>query len=291
MFGGGGGKRRPGEADPKDAYVQSFYDGLRPEPEWEDKADRIRAFLDRAVTTGTAAWALDLASPQPLASPPGQGQAQAQGQGQGPAPAMVRPRRPRCAVVTSGSVAVPLDTDGVNCLETMGSGNRGAACAEAFLRAGYHVVFLYREDSLRPFSRVLAKRNRRTGGNWLEQLRLNPATGRIELALDDPGEEAHLREAMARHAALKGRLVEIPFMGIVEYLFLLREACRAVAPFGSHALLFLAAGAFGFYASRGVGCCSLLHRGRGRCTHPSLPPSPDSACSDLCGPFFPPQPT
>lgn len=141
----------------------------------------------------------------------------------------------------------PQDTDAVNSLETMGSGNRGAACAESFLKAGYWVVFLYRNDSLRPFARVLSKRVKKAGASLLEQLRVNPQTGRVELALEggDPEDEAGLRKAMADHAALKGRLLELPFVSLYEYLFLLREACLAVRPFGPYASLFLAAGAWG----------------------------------------------
>lgn len=139
----------------------------------------------------------------------------------------------------------PQDTDAVNSLETMGSGNRGAACAESFLKAGYWVVFLYRDDSLRPFARVLSKRVKKAGASLLEQLRVNPQTGRVELALEggDPEDEAGLRKAMADHAALKGRLLELPFVSLYEYLFLLREACLAVRPFGPYGSLFLAAGA------------------------------------------------
>ena len=38
---------RPEEADP-DGYVRSFYDQLQPEPEWLDKAGRLRGFLQGA---------------------------------------------------------------------------------------------------------------------------------------------------------------------------------------------------------------------------------------------------
>lgn len=63
----------------------------------------------------------------------------------------------KVAVVTSGSVAVSLDSGMVTYMDTLGSGNRGAACAEQFLRRKYAVIFLYRAGSLKPFSRLVAK--------------------------------------------------------------------------------------------------------------------------------------
>lgn len=63
----------------------------------------------------------------------------------------------RLVVITSGSVAVALDAGMVTYMDSLGSGNRGAACAEQFLRRKYAVVFLHRSGSLRPFSRLFAK--------------------------------------------------------------------------------------------------------------------------------------
>lgn len=145
----------------------------------------------------------------------------------------------RLAIVTSGSVPTPLDTGMVNYLDTLGSGNRAAACAEAFLKAGYHVLFLYREGSLRPYSRVLAKRMKKAQ-TLTEQVRLN-AEGHLEMVLD-PNEEICMTEMIARYEAVKSRLLEVPFSDLFGYLYLLREACLAASPLGPSALLFLAAG-------------------------------------------------
>jgi phosphopantothenate-cysteine ligase len=146
----------------------------------------------------------------------------------------------RLAIVTSGSVPTPLDTDSVNYLDTLGSGNRAAACAEEFLKRGYHVVFLYREGSLRPFSRVLAKRMKKAH-MLTDQVQLNSATGRLELVLDAE-EEARMAQTLKTYETVKPRLLEVAFSDLFEYLYLLREACRAAAPLGHGALLFLAAG-------------------------------------------------
>lgn len=118
MFGWRGGA----EADP-DGYVQSFYESLQPESEWLDKAGRLRGFLQGAQAEAVAAAAAAAAMGVSVncgsmlidsngsgvgASPVGMAAA-------GPAAAAAASsgssgglRRPRVAVVTSGSVAVPL---------------------------------------------------------------------------------------------------------------------------------------------------------------------------------------
>jgi len=63
----------------------------------------------------------------------------------------------RVAVITSGSVLVPLDDKMLSFKDTLGTGNRGAAVAEELLRRKYAVVFLHREGSVLPFTRVLSK--------------------------------------------------------------------------------------------------------------------------------------
>lgn len=146
----------------------------------------------------------------------------------------------RLAIVTSGSVPTPLDTDSVNYLDTLGSGNRAAACAEEFLRRGYHVVFLYRDGSLRPFSRVLAKRMKKTHA-LTDQVQLNSKTGRVELVMN-ADEEARMTQVLMTYESVKPRLLEVSFSDLFEYLYLLREACRTAAPLRHGALLFLAAG-------------------------------------------------
>lgn len=233
-------RRRPEEDQDPDAYVRAFYEQLQPESGWVEKAGRLRQFVEAAQAEALpASTSVDYGSSLLIES-------------NGSCPT-ASSRRFEVVVVTSGSVAVPLDTDGVNRLETVSSGNRGAACAEAFLKAGYWVLFLYADDSLRPFSRIVSKRLKKQGTPWLEQLRVNPETGRVEMALEAE-EEAAVKEAIAQHAALKPRLLELPFTGIYEYLFLLRESCLAVKPFGTHASLFLAAGAWLLLLLPGSAC-------------------------------------
>jgi len=74
-----------------------------------------------------------------------------------------------------------------------------------------------------------------------DQVKLNSETGRLELVLD-VDEEAHMAQMLTTYEAVKPRLLEVSFADLFEYLYLLREACRAAAPLGHGALLFLAAG-------------------------------------------------
>ncbi|GBE59020.1 phosphopantothenate-cysteine ligase 2-like protein, putative [Babesia ovata] len=59
----------------------------------------------------------------------------------------------RLAVVTSGGTCVPLDRCGVRFMDNFSTGRRGSCIAEELLRQNYHVVFVYREGTCRPFLR------------------------------------------------------------------------------------------------------------------------------------------
>lgn len=58
-------------------------------------------------------------------------------------------------LITSGGTSVPLEKNTVRSIENFSSGLRGAASAEYFLKAGFNVVFFFRNTSLRPFIRAL----------------------------------------------------------------------------------------------------------------------------------------
>ncbi|SGZ16865.1 BQ5605_C020g09074 [Microbotryum silenes-dioicae] len=56
--------------------------------------------------------------------------------------------------IQSGGTTVPLEHNVVRFLDNFSAGTRGSASAEHFLRTGdYAVIFLYRQHSLKPFSR------------------------------------------------------------------------------------------------------------------------------------------
>lgn len=61
---------------------------------------------------------------------------------------------PRFALITSGGTVAPLEKrHQVRHITNFSTGRRGAASAEQFLRAGYHVIFFHKTGSLLPFAR------------------------------------------------------------------------------------------------------------------------------------------
>jgi len=57
----------------------------------------------------------------------------------------------KVVILTSGGTAVPLEKNCVRYLSNFSTGLRGAKSAEAFLEAGYRVVFLHAKGSKRPY--------------------------------------------------------------------------------------------------------------------------------------------
>lgn len=57
------------------------------------------------------------------------------------------------AFITSGGTKVNLEKNCVRFIDNFSMGTRGASSAEYFLKVDYAVIFLHREESLKPFSR------------------------------------------------------------------------------------------------------------------------------------------
>ena len=140
-----------------------------------------------------------------------------------------QPGTKRIVCVTSGGTTVPLEKNTVRFIDNFSTGNRGAASAELFLRAGYAVVFLHRQGSAFPFARR--------------------ALGKSAEALLEADEDAAaaLARAAAEYREHRAQLLAVPFVSVSDYLFLLREAAQALAPAGASALLYLAAAVSDFY--------------------------------------------
>ncbi|NXV71097.1 PPCS ligase, partial [Atlantisia rogersi] len=149
----------------------------------------------------------------------------------------------RVALVTSGGTQVPLEARAVRFLENFSSGRRGAASAERLVRAGYAVCFLHRARSAFPWARVLPP----PGPALLDALCLTP--GPPPGVAADPAALPALLPALReyRRATQAGALLAIEFTGLSEYLALLRAAARALAPFGSSVMFYLAAAVSDFY--------------------------------------------
>ncbi|XP_066374682.1 phosphopantothenate--cysteine ligase 2-like [Miscanthus floridulus] len=57
--------------------------------------------------------------------------------------------------ITSGGTTVPLEQRCVRFIDNLGSGQRGAASTEYFLKAGYPVIFIHCRGSKQPYCRFL----------------------------------------------------------------------------------------------------------------------------------------
>ncbi|XP_018408171.1 PREDICTED: phosphopantothenate--cysteine ligase [Nanorana parkeri] len=150
----------------------------------------------------------------------------------------------RVVLVTSGGTKVPLESRTVRFLDNFSSGRRGAASAEYFMQAGYAVIFLHRHRSLFPYNR------RYSNQNWLDNLRLVPASGgeepRLEAELNRlPG----IVEVLEDYKRVKetGRMMALEYHTLSDYLHLLLAAARALNPLGSSAMFYLAAAVSDFY--------------------------------------------
>lgn len=136
----------------------------------------------------------------------------------------------RVVLITSGGTKVPLEARPVRFLDNFSSGRRGATSAEAFLAAGYGVLFLYRARSAFPFA------HRFPPQTWLSALRPSGSTpsGLLSLEAEEnalPGFAAALRSY--QEAAAAGTFLAVEFSTLADYLHLLQAAAQALNPLGA----------------------------------------------------------
>lgn len=137
----------------------------------------------------------------------------------------------RVVLVTSGGTKVPLEARPVRFLDNFSSGRRGATSAEAFLAAGYGVLFLYRARSAFPFA------HRFPPQTWLSALRPSDPSpsGLVSLETEEnalPGFAAALRSY--QEAAAAGTFLAVEFTTLADYLHLLQAAAQALNPLGAY---------------------------------------------------------
>ncbi|CAI4232085.1 unnamed protein product [Auanema sp. JU1783] len=139
----------------------------------------------------------------------------------------------KIAFITSGGTRVPLEKNAVRFIDNFSMGNRGAASAEYFLEAGYAVIFVYREESLQPFSRKFHA--------VFENLKVE----NNRVVSDLPG----LSSAVAANCKYSSKIIKIPFQTLQQYLHLLETVSEELAPYGSSVMLYLAAAVSDFYVT------------------------------------------
>ncbi|MCI4390169.1 hypothetical protein PGIGA_G00119550 [Pangasianodon gigas] len=146
-------------------------------------------------------------------------------------------------LITSGGTKVPLESRTVRFLDNFSSGRRGASSAEYFLAQGYAVIFLHRQRSLYPYTRLY------TGANLLDCLTLHPAHEGSGLVTVDQTKLPNITDVLKRYQAVKsaGLLLPVEFSTLSEYLHLLKAAAQALSSLGSKAMFYLAAAVSDFY--------------------------------------------
>ena len=149
----------------------------------------------------------------------------------------------KVVLVTSGGTTVPLEKNVVRFLDNFSAGTRGAASAEYFLKHGYAVIFMSRQHSQFPFTRSYSHTT-----NPLFDLLEEPGAngGSVRVCEDQVGRLLPILHAY--HDAKKhGLLLTVPFVTVIEYLFLLRNISLAMASIGRQAMLYLAAAVSDFF--------------------------------------------
>lgn len=132
------------------------------------------------------------------------------------------------------------DLDSVRFLDNFSAGTRGATSAEYFLSAGYAVIFLHRQHSLRPFSRHYSH----SLHPFLDLLTIED--GRIGVKEADA--QALLPVLRAHKEAQRdGTLLSVEFQTVNEYLWLLRAVTSEMASLGRRGMFYLAAAVSDFF--------------------------------------------
>ncbi|XP_051161183.1 phosphopantothenate--cysteine ligase [Leptopilina boulardi] len=148
----------------------------------------------------------------------------------------------KVALVTSGGTTAPLEHNTVRFVDNFSAGTRGSISAEYFLEHGYSVIFLYRLKSLEPYSRHFSNQS------FLDMLDLDIENDKpIVKVSSEYTEKVSTVLCKYKEVLKQKKLLQINFTTLVDYLWLLRSACQALAPLKEKAILYLAAAASDFY--------------------------------------------
>ncbi|GAB6032355.1 hypothetical protein CHUAL_010996 [Chamberlinius hualienensis] len=144
--------------------------------------------------------------------------------------------------IMSGGTTVPLEHNTVRFIDNFSQGTRGAASAEYFLENGCAVIFLHRKRSLQPFSRHF------DGDNFLEYLQPESSGSKSEIIVKpEKVKKISLNLDKFNKVSASELLLSIAFTTLVDYMWLLRAIAQVLPPFGSNAILYLAAAVSDFY--------------------------------------------
>ncbi|CAJ0580837.1 unnamed protein product, partial [Mesorhabditis spiculigera] len=136
--------------------------------------------------------------------------------------------------ITSGGTTVPLEKNTVRYIDNFSMGTRGASSAEYFLKAGYVVVFLHRQGSLKPFQRNFT--------DIFDSMQVEDGKAVCKAA--------GIEKAVLESQKYKDDLCMVHFVTIDDYLHMLESLSSLLAKFHKKAVLYLAAAVSDFYISQ-----------------------------------------
>jgi len=145
-------------------------------------------------------------------------------------------------LVTSGGTMIPLEKKTVRFIDNFSGGTRGSASAEQFLEAGYAVLFLYRKNSLQPFSRHFQVHQ---GERFLDVFKINES-GEVVV---NKNEQDKIKKMITLYNNIKSSnlLLQVPYTTLFDYVFYIREICCKMNVLGKRAIYYSSAAVSDFY--------------------------------------------
>jgi hypothetical protein len=153
----------------------------------------------------------------------------------------------RIALISSGGTLINLDIEQNIKIENYSKGLRGAICAEELLKNNYFVIFLYREDSYKPFTHNIK----------CEDLYNNCIIEEEKVVFMNQYEK-HIMTNKLLYDKYKSHLIDISFSNVNDYLSKRNEILKALSPFGERILVLLAAFDNYFISQKKLTVCNTL---------------------------------
>jgi len=146
----------------------------------------------------------------------------------------------RIVLVTSGGTTVPLENQTVRFVDNFSAGTRGSSSAEYFIEKGYAVIFLYRQHSLRPYSRHYSH----SKNCFLDMLDID----NDNIIVNDKYKNS-MKSILEKYKKTKHEnlLLEIDFFTVKDYFFYLNKITKILSTVEEKAMYYLAAAVSDFF--------------------------------------------
>ncbi|KAG4106649.1 DFP-domain-containing protein [Neocallimastix lanati (nom. inval.)] len=146
----------------------------------------------------------------------------------------------RIVLVTSGGTTVPLENQTVRFVDNFSAGTRGSSSAEYFIEKGYAVIFLYRQHSLRPYSRHYSH----SKNCFLDMLDID----NDNIIVNDKYKNS-MKSILEKYKKTKREnlLLEIDFFTVKDYFFYLNKITKILSTVEEKAMYYLAAAVSDFF--------------------------------------------